>query len=353
MNAWTDDEIASVITDAWTAVAGREPANGRTNFFEAGNTSLQAALLMVKLQERFGDRVSLQAVFEHPTVDALVSVVRAGPGSVSYLTVLRDGPGVPVVLCPDFGGGPAYLEKLADDELDRPVLSITSRGARGEAAPYETMHEIAAHLLATLTGAGVTGPVHLLANCLGGLGALAAAQSAPRVGLSLRSVLLLNTSPLPIPPLSRRAMVKVRLQEVRGFASLLPDPAIDAAPDEVGEDELIDRTFADVLGTGALQEKTIEAFRTRFLLFIASWTAASQFRHRPIAVPLCLMYSPDYLTEPDEVDGWSRVGYEPLAVQNHPGLRTSGIGERHNIGIIARHLRDCDATAEPLRGGPR
>jgi amino acid adenylation domain-containing protein len=72
------DEVESTIAQAMADVLGLQRLPGaQSDFFKLGGHSLAAVRLAARLQERFGPALNLHAIFQHRTVGALASVLRA------------------------------------------------------------------------------------------------------------------------------------------------------------------------------------------------------------------------------------------------------------------------------------
>jgi amino acid adenylation domain-containing protein len=67
----TELELAKI----WQEVLGVARAGIDDNFFELGGHSLKAIALMAKLHQIFNKAISLKAIFSHPTIKALASVI--------------------------------------------------------------------------------------------------------------------------------------------------------------------------------------------------------------------------------------------------------------------------------------
>ncbi|MFF7489637.1 non-ribosomal peptide synthetase [Streptomyces luteogriseus] len=66
------------IAEIWTDLTGIAPG-ARDNFFDVGGHSLLAARMIGKVRDRFGVKVGLQAVFDHPVLADLAAAVDAAP----------------------------------------------------------------------------------------------------------------------------------------------------------------------------------------------------------------------------------------------------------------------------------
>ncbi|WP_437947962.1 amino acid adenylation domain-containing protein [Sorangium sp. So ce296] len=90
--------VEDVVCALWAHVLGAAPAGRRASFFEAGGHSLLAARLLARVRDALGVELTLKALFEAPTVEALaarVEAARAAPGAEpapALRPALRDGP---------------------------------------------------------------------------------------------------------------------------------------------------------------------------------------------------------------------------------------------------------------------
>jgi amino acid adenylation domain-containing protein len=74
------DEVEAMLAQLWAELLGVERVGVRDDFFALGGHSLLAVRLLAKLQHVLGVRVSLRALFEAPTIEALAMRVAAGRG---------------------------------------------------------------------------------------------------------------------------------------------------------------------------------------------------------------------------------------------------------------------------------
>ncbi|MBI2421279.1 MAG: AMP-binding protein [Candidatus Hydrogenedentes bacterium] len=85
----------------------------RTNFFEAGGTSLEAVRLLAEIEARLGAQVGLAAFFTNPTPEAVAQILRGEAPPVCSAAVLPLRPG---------GNGPALFFILGG-EIYRPLAN--------------------------------------------------------------------------------------------------------------------------------------------------------------------------------------------------------------------------------------
>jgi thioesterase domain-containing protein len=338
------DPVETVIAARWAEVVGTPPSSIEDDFFDQGYTSFQAMQLMALLQEEFGKDLSAQLIFDRPTIMGLADAVRDGGGHRRYVFTLRRDKGIPMVLGPGLGGGPAFISKLATPEIPRTAISVLTRGTHGEAAPYRHIDDVSRHFLTALHEAGVRGPVHFIGHCMGGLTVLRAAADAADYGLEVKSVLLINTSHA-TPELTRADMTRIRLQEIRSFAGLPESPTVAAADESTDLDALAAEVFNDVKDSGAVSESALDAFMVRLDVYVSNWQAAKSHVHRPVDVPVHVMYDPD---DWDAVygwfdpDAWLVQGYPQLSVESRPGMLYSNIGNPEHVAAVGAYFEKHD-----------
>jgi acyl carrier protein len=89
-------ELEQLLTDSWREVLGAERIGVNDNFFELGGSSIQAAMLANRLQERLGETISPGVFFEMPTVAGLARYLTQYHGdSVAQLLRNISNPSVP------------------------------------------------------------------------------------------------------------------------------------------------------------------------------------------------------------------------------------------------------------------
>ncbi|WP_431775070.1 thioester reductase domain-containing protein [Streptomyces cucumeris] len=145
----TEREVAAV----WREVLGVRDIDPDEDFFEAGGHSLRAVRVLLRLRERLGVDLPVQAFFEAPTVSALAAVFDRAQGSAAAET-LPTG---------DMDGRDDAAVLLADAVLD-PEISCPDGAAHDPA-----LVAAPAHIL--LTGATSFLGIHLLARLLAVTGA--------------------------------------------------------------------------------------------------------------------------------------------------------------------------------------
>jgi acetoacetyl-CoA synthetase len=149
------------------------------HFLEIGGNSLQAAVIMVRLEQMTGRNLPLATLLQAPTVRALTAAVRALERAAppSPLVTLREGYGPPLILVHGLSGTVMECGALVEAlRTRRPVLGLHAQGLDGEAAPHERVEAMAAHYVETLRRARPGERYALCGFSFGGLVALEMAR---------------------------------------------------------------------------------------------------------------------------------------------------------------------------------
>jgi acyl carrier protein len=67
--------VHAVLVRIWTDVLGVEDVGIDDDFLELGGQSLQAVQIITRIQEAFGVELPVRAIFEHPTIDELGTLI--------------------------------------------------------------------------------------------------------------------------------------------------------------------------------------------------------------------------------------------------------------------------------------
>jgi surfactin synthase thioesterase subunit/acyl carrier protein len=195
----------------WQEVIGVEPLGMRDDFFEVGGHSLLAVRLVAAIEARFGQRVSLAALLQGRTIEAVAQMLGAPQGSAaeasattgetSFLTLQRGGKRPPF-----FAGGshPRYRELARQLGHDQPVYQLdiyalqSQRLSQGQPA-YDSIEDMAACYVHQLQAVQPQGPYMLGGGCEGAYVAFEAALQLQRQGQQVACLVMW------IPPAMREA----------------------------------------------------------------------------------------------------------------------------------------------------
>jgi amino acid adenylation domain-containing protein len=193
------------------AVLDRGAIDLDRGFFEQGGDSIAAVRLVLGIDAALGRRLTVGALFEHPTLRALArqlddaaapateaSAVHAParPAGPSIL-VLRDGPaGPPIWLpAPVHGNALCYLRFAGLLGPGVRCHGLPSPGIDGEAAPVDDFVALAAHHVATIRAHQPRGPYVLVGWSMGGSLAFEMAVQLERAGEAVSHLVLIGATP--------------------------------------------------------------------------------------------------------------------------------------------------------------
>jgi amino acid adenylation domain-containing protein len=219
------------IASLWREMLGVDQVGSSDNFFELGGNSIQGAVVMARLQEKIGHRVSVIALFDSPTVaglarelaEAYPDIIRPVFGPESLPTEPGSNAGRPwdetskarrpklaellVRLQPEGSRTPWFMvhppggivvcyHALAQRlSRKRPFYGIRSRGLHGELDLPGRLEEMAEEYVAAIRTVQSCGPYLLGGWSAGGLVALEMAQQFSAQGEEMTMLALLDTIP--------------------------------------------------------------------------------------------------------------------------------------------------------------
>ena len=149
----SDAPLEARLQALWCEELGLDHVGLDDHFLEIGGNSLQAAVMMVRLEQMTGRSLPLATLLQAPTVRALGAAVRsvALAAPLSPLVTLREGSGPPLILVHGLSGTVMECGALVEAlRTRRPVLGLHAQGLDGEAAPHACVQDMAAHYVQTL-----------------------------------------------------------------------------------------------------------------------------------------------------------------------------------------------------------
>jgi thioesterase domain-containing protein len=198
----------------WELVLHRPGLRRYDNFFDLGGHSLLAVKLFAAIEDSFGIRPPLAAIFEAPTVASLTKRLKTGfatsmPTS-ELVEIRRQEVGPPLFLIHPAGGNVVCYEALARClGPGQGVFGIQAVGVDGVRSPHRSIEAMAAHYVDLIKGAQVGGPYLVGGWSSGGAIAFEVARQLLARGDSVSTLAMFDTNP---PPLLRNAHPRRRLR---------------------------------------------------------------------------------------------------------------------------------------------
>ncbi len=170
------DETEKRLKAIWEEVLCLQGVGMRESFFDLGGDSLLAVRLWARIEDEFGIRLTVSALFNAQTIEELARLLRDkrdAQASPSLVPLKPDGVNPPF-FCVHAGHGNVltFKDLVRHMDPDQPFYGIQSQGLDGRRAPYERIEDMAAHYIREIRTVQPRGPYFLGGRCFGGLVAL-------------------------------------------------------------------------------------------------------------------------------------------------------------------------------------
>lgn len=255
-----EQQLCSIIA----GVLGRERFGVDEDFFASGGHSLAALEVIAAVEEQLGLRVSIGALFAHPTVQALAASIAGERGEGAefapvlplreHVVTQREQPVVPdtteapaplFILPPAGGLGWCYAGYLSHLPAQQGVYALQAEAFSDPQAGFaSSLQELAEGYLKliekTLAERSLPGRFALMGWSVGGIAAVQVAALAQAAGAQVERVILLDAYP------SEQWQGVPAPDEQESFRALLrmgglPEPAVDEQLDLPGTLERLQR----------------------------------------------------------------------------------------------------------------
>lgn len=344
----------------WEDILALQPIGMRDNFFALGGHSLLAVRLLAQIQRQFNQVIPLSAFFQSATIEQLASTLRQqiGPRLQSPLVALQPAGAKPPFFCVHPLGGSAlcYLSLARRMGTDRPFYGLQARGVDGEAEPFTSIADMAAHYVEALLGVQPEGPYLIGGWSMGGVLAFEMAQQLYKQG---RIVALLALLDIDAPRAGEavadfdQARELVRL--VNGMARVnkqAPPVSYDELrhlePDEQAKFVLERLKQADLAPPDMDPARLLPLMRLRINTLHAKHHYVPQIYPGRITLFRASEWQPedssyedgDRSRADDPALGWSALSSQAVNVHVVPGTHETIVEEPH-VQTLADRLRAC------------
>lgn len=209
------DELEKELVRIFEMVLEVTPITVEDDFFAISDSSLDAASIVVAIEEALGTELPVSALLRASTVRALAEEVRAveasdGTAADAGLVRVSDSTSGPrLLLCPDLSGSPFRFHPLVEAlGPDVQVLGFESPLFSGPGHDVRTIEGLAAHNIAAAIEADPDGPYHLAGWSVGGFVAFEMARQLRAAGRPVGALVIVDAGPHLVstsyPPLSRQ-----------------------------------------------------------------------------------------------------------------------------------------------------
>ncbi len=218
------DNLERQLANIWEKILDVKTVGVQDSFFELGGHSLLAVRLFAQIENRFGRRLPLAALFQAPTIEQLANVLRETALSKAWSSLVPIQPlgSKPPLYCVHAAGANVLIYRPLSRHLgnEQPVYALQAQGLDGQRPPFLHIEDMAAHYIREMRAFQPEGPYRLLGASFGGLVIFEMAQQLLEQGQEVALMAMLNTN-CPVYPLSKKIqfhMAHLRQHGARFYA---------------------------------------------------------------------------------------------------------------------------------------
>jgi amino acid adenylation domain-containing protein len=320
------DPLQRRVLKIWREVLGR-PVGLRDNFFESGGHSLLAAKLMYRIGQVVGRPLPLAMLLESPTVERLLVMLRQEGWSrhwSSLVAIQPEGSKPPFFCIHGVGGNVVGFRDLGRHMgPTHPFYGLQARGLDGRQMHLSTIEEMASHYLREIASIQPRGPYFFGGFSLGGLVAYEMAQQLKVRGEEVGLLVLFDTYPGNLKPLSRSLLKSLRMPSR----------------------QLLSLVSRSIRRRSRVMWRMLTFPRALREVFQANSRAAGLYRLRPYAGPATLFRASEQSprNSDDPYAAWHDLLPAGLEIQDIPGSH-NGILVEPEVAVLAERLKNCIDT---------
>lgn len=331
-------EAERTLRTIWEQVLDTRPIGIDDNFFDLGGHSFLVTKLLRRIESEFGQRLSMAALFEAPTISRLAALL-GDTTSIRRLprTVNLQPAGAREPLFWIHAGLP-FRPLAMHLGTSRPFLGIDFERDDGEDFEGFTFPELAARLVRTIRAVQPHGPYYLGGWCIAGLLAYEAAAQLTEAGEAVKLVVVIDCAN----PTHFRTIPKYTLIASKAVCHLKR-----ILHTEIGEAIEYARQRAKGLFTQVLDRQPAEAGPLENVLY----NAAIAYDPKPIQARVLVVQPVDHPAALDLRTSWAELSkYGNLEVSDIPGTHAS-VFEEPRVATLARCIakRLADNVVEMKR----
>jgi thioesterase domain-containing protein/acyl carrier protein len=351
--------VEEALAELWSELLGIEQVGRHDDFFALGGHSLLAIRLLSELDQAFGVRLPVGAVFLRPTLSELAEAVgdsRLAEEAAALVPLRPEGVDPPLFLLPGAIGSVLYLQPLAEALGEgRPVLALPTPGLDGRPT-LESLTELAAHHLRTLRRWQPRGPYLLAGHSSGGRVAFEMAQQLERQGETVARLVILDTNaPDPDQDQPNRTERELLAELVEVFEEL-GGVALGISPEAILSEPNAEDAYAKVMvafqANGVLFSRSAAVAELKALaaVYRSALDAHQDLRiAERLRAPIHLLLASDRGGSEAFVDqrpawGWAEGTEQGVVVDEVPGTHITMMAPPH-VAVLAARLGAILAAA--------
>jgi amino acid adenylation domain-containing protein len=344
------DNIELQLIQIWEKILGARYIAVTDNFFDLGGHSLSALRLRYEIQTTFKYELSLNSLFQSPTIEHIAQMIRSSEAARGWSPViaLQSTGSRPPFYCVHPGGGSplCYLD-LARSLANQPFYGLQSPGLEGESEVYTSIEDLAAHYIQEIRSLQPEGPYFLGGWSLGGVIAFEMANQLNAIGKQVALLALIDsytpTNDHDITRLENDAeLTGMFLRDFRGRAGKEMTESYD---DLKGKDIdwLMQYLLSEAKSLGVLPpDAGVEGISRLLNVFKANMTALKNYRPKAYndRITLFRAETSSRTLLVDNTSGWADLTDDPVEVHLIPGDHYTMV-VRPNVQILAEKLDLC------------
>jgi amino acid adenylation domain-containing protein len=315
----------------WESVLDARPIGIEDSFFDLGGHSFLVAKLLRRIESEFGQRLSMAALFEAPTISRLAALlgdassIRRLPRTINLQPV---GAREPLFW---IHAGPPFRPLAMHLGTNRPFLGVDFERGEDEDFVGFTFPELAERLVRTIRAVQPHGPYHLGGWCISGLLAYEAAAQLIDAGEVVKLVAVIDSAN----PTYFRTIPKYTLMASKAVCHLKR-----ILHTEIGEALVYGKQRMKGLFSQLADRQPVEADPLETVLN----NAAIAYDPKPIQARVLVVQPVDHPEALDLRTSWAELRkFGNLEVSDIPGTHASMFEQPHVAALawcIAKRLAD-------------